>query len=74
ATGGVAAIKTPQVLRRLRERGHEVRVLATSRALDFVTPLSLALAAGGEVATEEAWFRPDGRALHLELARWAEAV
>jgi phosphopantothenoylcysteine decarboxylase/phosphopantothenate--cysteine ligase len=74
ATGGVAAIKTPQVLRRLRARGHEVRVLATPRALAFVTPLSLAIAAGGEVATEEAWFRPDGRALHLELARWAEAV
>ena len=74
ATGGVAAIKTPLVLRRLRERGHEVRALATPRALAFITPLSLAVAAGGEVATEEAWFRPDGRPLHIELARWAEVV
>lgn len=32
------------------------------------------MASGGEVATEEAWFRPDGRALHIELARWAEVV
>ena len=73
-TGGVAAIKAPHLLRLLRARGHEVRVLATPRALEFITPLSLAVAAGGEVATEEAWFRPDGRALHIELARWAEVV
>jgi phosphopantothenoylcysteine decarboxylase/phosphopantothenate--cysteine ligase len=73
-TGGVAAIKAPHLLRLLRARGHEVRVLATPRALEFITPLSLAVAAGGEVATEEAWFRPDGRALHLDLARWAEVV
>ncbi|MFN3368323.1 MAG: bifunctional phosphopantothenoylcysteine decarboxylase/phosphopantothenate--cysteine ligase CoaBC [Thermus sp.] len=73
-TGGVAAIKAPHLLRLLRGQGHEVRVLATPRALEFITPLSLAVAAGGEVATEEAWFRPDGRALHIELARWAEVV
>jgi phosphopantothenoylcysteine decarboxylase/phosphopantothenate--cysteine ligase len=70
----VAAIKAPHLLRLLRARGHEVRVLATPRALEFITPLSLAVAAGGEVATEEAWFRPDGRALHIDLARWAEVV
>lgn len=73
-TGGVAAIKAPHLLRLLRARGHEVRVLATPRALEFITSLSLAVAAGGEVATEEAWFRPDGRALHIDLARWAEVV
>jgi phosphopantothenoylcysteine decarboxylase/phosphopantothenate--cysteine ligase len=70
----VAAIKAPHLLRLLRTRGHEVRVLATPRALEFITPLSLAVAVGGEVATEEAWFRPDGRALHIDLARWAEVV
>ncbi|MFC0596717.1 bifunctional phosphopantothenoylcysteine decarboxylase/phosphopantothenate--cysteine ligase CoaBC [Thermus composti] len=74
ASGGVAALKTPHLLRLLRARGHEVRALATRRALEFVTPLSLAVAAGGEVATEEAWFQPTGRALHIDLARWAEVV
>ncbi|GAA6759663.1 bifunctional phosphopantothenoylcysteine decarboxylase/phosphopantothenate--cysteine ligase CoaBC [Thermus oshimai] len=73
-TGGVAAIKAPHLLRLLKRAGHEVRVLATPRALEFVTPLSLAVAAGGEVATEEAWFRPDGRALHIDLARFADLV
>ena len=74
AGGGVAAIKTPTLLRRLREAGHEVRALATPRALEFVTELSLAVAAGGEVATEARWFSAYGNALHIELARWAELV
>ena len=73
-TGGVAAVKAPHLLRLLRREGHEVRALATPRALAVVTRLSLPGARGGEVATEEAWFRPDGRALHIELARWAEVV
>ncbi len=74
ATGGVAALKTPSLLRRLREAGHEVRVAATNDALAFVTELSLAVAAGGEVFTRAAWFRPDGDARHLSTARWADLL
>lgn len=74
ATGGVAALKTPPLLRRLLEAGHEVRVAATDDALEFVTELSLAVAAGGEVFTRAAWFRPDGDARHLSWARWAELL
>lgn len=70
----MAAIKTPSLLRRLREAGHEVRAVATDDALQFVTKLSLAVAAGGEVFDRAAWFAPDGRARHLELARWADAL
>lgn len=71
--GSMAAVKAPSVLRRLRERGAAVRVIATPGALEFVTALSLATAAGGEVATETTWFaaRPDAQ--HLTLAR-ADAV
>lgn len=74
ATGGVAALKTPSLLRRLREAGFEVRAAATDDALAFVTELSLAVAAGGEVFTRAAWFRPDGDARHLSWARWADAL
>lgn len=74
ATGGVAAVKTPSLLRRLREAGHEVRSAATDDALHFVTKLSLAVAAGGEVFDRAAWFLPDGAARHLDLARWADAL
>lgn len=74
ATGGVAALKTPALLRRLLEAGHEVRVAATDDAYHFVTALSLAVAAGSEVFDRTAWFAPDGRARHLEFARWADLL
>ena len=74
ASGGVAAIKTPSLLRRFRERGFEVRAATTDDAYRFVTELSLAVAAGGEVFDRDKWFAPDGRARHIELARWADAL
>ncbi len=74
ASGGVAALKTPSLLRRLQEAGHEVRVAATDDALYFVTKLSLAVAAGSEVFDREMWFAPDGQARHISLARWADAI
>lgn len=74
ASGGVAALKTPSVLRRLREAGCEVRVAATDGAYAFVTRLSLAVAAGGEVFDRERWFAADGHVRHLEWARWADGL
>jgi len=74
ASGGVAALKTPSLLRRLHEAGHEVRAAATDDALHFVTRLSLAVAAGSEVFDRAAWFTPDGEARHLSWARWADAL
>ena len=73
--GSVAAIKAPSVLRRLREAGaEEVQVIATRAALAFVTPLSLATAAGSEIATDDTWFAPRPDAQHLKLARADVAV
>lgn len=71
--GSIAAVKAPSVLRRLRERGAEVRVIATQAALAFVTDLSLSTAAAHEVATDRTWFSPRPDAQHLTLAR-ADAV
>lgn len=74
ATGGVAAIKTPSLIRRLQEAGYAVKAAATEAAYRFITPLSLAVAAGSPVFDEAAWFAPDGEARHLALARWAELL
>jgi phosphopantothenoylcysteine decarboxylase/phosphopantothenate--cysteine ligase len=74
ATGGAAAVKTPFLLRRLREAGHEVRAAATDDAFHFVTPLSLALASGGHVLDRRRWFEAHGRSLHLEWAEWADLL
>ncbi|BDP40278.1 DNA/pantothenate metabolism flavoprotein [Deinococcus aetherius] len=69
----MAAVKAPSVLRRLRERGARVRVIATRASLAFVTELSLATAADIEVATDGTWFTPRPDAQHLTLSR-ADAV
>lgn len=73
-TGGLAAIKSPLLVRRLQEAGAEVRVVATDDALRFVTRLALAAASGHEVVDRDAWFRPDGEARHLSLPRWADVL
>ncbi|MHA0042641.1 bifunctional phosphopantothenoylcysteine decarboxylase/phosphopantothenate--cysteine ligase CoaBC [Deinococcus sp. PEB2-63] len=70
----MAAVKAPSVLRRLRERGAEVRVIATRAALAFVTELSLSTAADGPVGTDAHWFEARPDALHLTSARVDAAV
>lgn len=72
--GSMAAVKAPSVLRRLRERGAQVRVIATRAALAFVTELSLSTAADGPVGTDAHWFEARPDALHLTLARVDAAV
>nr|WP_272916866.1 bifunctional phosphopantothenoylcysteine decarboxylase/phosphopantothenate--cysteine ligase CoaBC [Deinococcus xianganensis] len=72
--GSMAAVKAPSVLRRLRERGAEVRVIATRAALAFITELSLSTAADGPVGTDAHWFEARPDALHLTFARVDAAV
>jgi phosphopantothenoylcysteine decarboxylase/phosphopantothenate--cysteine ligase len=73
-TGGIAAYKAPGVIRRLREAGHEVRVVATKAAFRFVPEETLAIAAGESVHSNETWWERSGRVEHVSLARWADLV
>ncbi|MEJ7841960.1 MAG: flavoprotein [Rubrobacter sp.] len=73
-TGGIAAYKTPGVIRRLRENGYEVKVVATEAAFRFVPEETLAVAAGEPVHTNETWWERSGRVEHVSLARWADLV
>src|SRR2546423_12885754 len=73
-SGGIAAYKTPDLVRRLRDVGAEVRVLMTPNATRFVTPLALATVSGHGVIVEQ-WGDPErGGVDHIELARWAELL
>ncbi len=74
-TGGIAAVKAPQLVRRLREAGAEVRCVLTRAAESFVTPLSLEVLSGAEVY-RDAYLAPGngGVELHIEAAQWAEAI
>ncbi len=73
-SGGIAAYKAPDLVRRLREAGAEVRVVMTRAAESFITPLSLQAVSGQPVHRN--LFDPAEEAAmdHIALARWAEAV
>ena len=73
-TGGIAAYKSPDIVRRLREQGAEVQVVMTASAKHFVTPLTFQAVSEREVR-ESLWDAAAESALgHIELARWADAV
>jgi len=73
-TGGIAAYKSPDLVRRLRERGAEVQVVMTQRAREFVTPTTFQAVSGRPVRSE-LWDASAEAAMgHIELARWADAV
>jgi len=74
-SGGIAAIKAPEIVRRLRERGHEVRCILTPNAGSFVAPLPLEVLTGSPVLREEyLQANNSGRELHIEMGRWADVL
>jgi phosphopantothenoylcysteine decarboxylase/phosphopantothenate--cysteine ligase len=73
-TGGIAAYKSPDLVRRLRERGAEVQVVMTAAAREFVTATTFQAVSGRTVRTD-LWDAAAEAAMgHIELARWAEVV
>lgn len=73
-SGGVAAYKAPDLVRRLRERGAEVRVVMTAGAEQFVTPRTFQAVSGSPVRTS-LWDEGAEAAMgHIELARWADKI
>ena len=73
-TGGIAAYKSPDLVRRLMERGAEVQVVMTDAAQKFITPMSFQ-AVSGRPARIDLWDDAAEAAMgHIELARWAELV
>jgi phosphopantothenoylcysteine decarboxylase/phosphopantothenate--cysteine ligase len=73
-TGGIAAYKSAELVRRLRDRGAEVQVVMTAGARQFVTPLTFQALSGRPVRTD-LWDDAAEAAMgHIELARWADQV
>ena len=73
-TGGIAAYKSADLVRRLVEAGAEVQVVMTPAATAFVGPLTFQAVSGHPVRTE--WLDPHAEAGmgHIELARWADLI
>ena len=73
-TGGIAAYKSPDLVRRLIERGAEVQVVMTASAQRFVSPMSFQ-AVSGRPTRNDLWDGTAEAAMgHIELARWAQLV
>jgi phosphopantothenoylcysteine decarboxylase/phosphopantothenate--cysteine ligase len=73
-TGGIAAYKSPDLVRRLIERGGDVQVVMSRGAQQFVTPLTFQAVSGKPVRTD-LWDEAAEAAMgHIELARWAEEI
>lgn len=73
-TGGIAAYKSADLVRRLRERDCEVRVVMTAGGREFVTPLTMQALSGHAVHTDLLDPAAEAAMGHIELARWAELV
>lgn len=73
-TGSIAAYKTPDLVRRLREFQAQVQVVMTQAATQFITPLSLQAVSGHRVHTELLNADLEATMSHITLARWADAV
>ena len=73
-TGGIAAYKSADLVRRLRDRGAEVQVVMTQAAAEFITATTFQALSGRPVRSD-LWDSAAEAAMgHIELARWAELV
>ncbi|HAW23195.1 MAG: bifunctional phosphopantothenoylcysteine decarboxylase/phosphopantothenate--cysteine ligase CoaBC [Gammaproteobacteria bacterium] len=72
--GGIAAYKSAELVRRLRDQGAEVRVVMTSGGREFITPLTLQALSGHPVHMDLLDPAAEAAMGHIELARWADLV
>lgn len=72
--GGIAAFKSLDLIRRLRERGASVTPVLTKAATEFVTPLSVSALAGEKVYTDLFDLTDEAEMGHIQLSRVADLV
>ncbi|WP_265524226.1 bifunctional phosphopantothenoylcysteine decarboxylase/phosphopantothenate--cysteine ligase CoaBC [Providencia rustigianii] len=73
-SGGIAAYKIPELTRRLRDEGASVRVVMTSAAKAFITPLTLQAVSGHPVSDDLLDPAAEAAMGHIELAKWADII
>ena len=72
--GGIAAFKSLDLIRRLRERGADVTPVLTNAGTEFVTPLSVAALSGSKVYTDLFDLTDEAEMGHIQLSRSADLV
>ncbi|HCX69108.1 MAG TPA: bifunctional phosphopantothenoylcysteine decarboxylase/phosphopantothenate synthase, partial [Rhodobiaceae bacterium] len=72
--GGIAAYKCLELIRRLKERGANVRAILTDAAQQFVTPLSVSSLTGDKAYTDLFSLTDEAEMGHIELSRDADLL
>ena len=73
-SGGIAAYKSAELVRRLQDLGASVRVVMTPAAEEFITPLTLQALSGNPVHNTLLDTEAEAAMGHIELARWADLI
>jgi len=73
-SGGIAAYKCAELTRRLKEQGADVRIVMTSAAKEFITPLTMQAVSGHAIADDLLDPRAKSSMGHIELAKWADLI
>ncbi len=73
-TGGIAAYKSAELVRRLQDRGASIRVVMTKAAQEFITPLTMQALSGNPVHLDLLDTEAEAAMGHIELARWADLI
>lgn len=73
-TGGIAAYKSADLVRRLQDQGASVQVVMTPAAQEFITPLTMQALSGHQVHTQLLDPEAEAGMGHIQLARWADLV
>jgi phosphopantothenoylcysteine decarboxylase/phosphopantothenate--cysteine ligase len=73
-SGGIAAYKCAELTRRLKERGANVRVVMTTAAKAFITPLTMQAVSGNPVSDDLLDPAAEAAMGHIELAKWADLI
>ncbi len=73
-TGGIAAYKSADLIRRLQDAGADVRVVMTRAAAEFITPLTLQALSGKPVHMDLLDPQAEAAMSHIELSRWADLI
>lgn len=73
-TGGIAAYKSAELIRLLRQQNYDVRVVMTDSAMEFITPLTLQALSGHAVHTKLLDASEENAMGHINLARWADIL
>lgn len=73
-TGGIAAYKSPEIIRLFKKDGADVKVVMSESAKEFITPLTLQAVSGNEIHDSLLDIEAERAMGHIELAKWADLI